>query len=233
VSDLNAWQDKLGIRFDSASLLERALVHSSYVNENPTAAPVPNERLEFLGDSVLGMVAAEELFTRYPECDEGTLTQMRSALVRTGTLSRVATNIQLGEYLYMGKGEEASGGRRNASNLAGAMEALIAAIYLDKGLAAARLFILDLFQDEFDRLKDDDSLIDYKSRLQHLYQSQYKQAPHYRTSDTGGDDPERAFIAEVSIEGRVTGSGYGRSKQAAEKRAARAALEKSGGDFTG
>ena len=139
MSDLAAWQRQLGVRFGDDSQLERALVHSSYVNENPGAAPDSNERLEFLGDSVLGMVVAEKLFARHPECDEGTLTRMRSALVRTSTLSRIAASIGLGEHIYLGKGEEASGGRHKASNLAGAMEALIAAVYLDQGLETARI----------------------------------------------------------------------------------------------
>ena len=232
MSDLAAWQRKLDIRFGDVTLLERALVHSSYVNENPGAAPVSNERLEFLGDSVLGMVVAEELFARHPEGDEGTLTKMRSALVRTSSLSRIASNIGLGEHIYLGKGEEASGGRRKASNLAGAMEALIAAVYLDQGLETARTFILRLFQEEFSRLNDDDNPVDYKSRLQHLYQSRHKQTPYYRTQASGDTDPERTFTAEVSADGIVLGTGYGRNKKTAETQAARDALHRAGGDFT-
>jgi len=230
--DLADWQRTLGIRFKDPSLLEQALVHSSYVNENPGAAPTSNERLEFLGDSVLGIVIAEKLYNRYPYCSEGEMTKMRSALVRSSTLRNIAESISLGEYIYLGKGEEASGGRHKTANLAGAMESLIAAVFLDQGLDTTREFILRLFGTELEKLADNDNLIDYKSQLQHLYQSHYKKTPVYHTTETAGVEQDRIFIAEVRINETVLGTGYGRNKKTAETRAARSALEKVGDVFT-
>jgi len=230
--DLADWQQILGIRFKNPSLLGQALVHSSYVNENPGAAPTSNERLEFLGDSILNMVTAEELYSRYPHHSEGEMTKMRSALVRSGTLRNIAEGIGLGDYIYLGKGEEASGGRHKTANLAGAMESLIAAVFLDQGLEAVRDFILRLFGAELEKLADNDILTDYKSQLQQLYQSRYKKTPAYHTAVTTDTDQDRMFASEVRVDETVLGRGYGRNKKAAETRAARSALENAGGDFT-
>jgi ribonuclease-3 len=230
--DLAAWQRALGIRFKYPSLLEQALVHSSYVNENPGAAPTSNERLEFLGDSVLGLVIAEKVYSQYSHYSEGEMTKMRSALVRSSTLSKIAESINLGDYIYLGKGEEASGGRHKTANLAGAMESVIAAVFLDQGLDTARDFILRLFKTELEELTNSDSLIDYKSQLQHLYQSRDKKTPVYHTTETTGTDQGRIFTADVIVDETVLGRGYGRNKKTAETRAARSALEKVEGDFT-
>ena len=135
MADLAALQQTLGISFNDLSLLEQALVHSSYINENPGFAPTSNERLEFLGDAVLGLIVAEKLYQDFPQFTEGEMTKLRSALVRRDTLARMARAIRLGDYLYLGKGEEASGGRHKPANLAGALEAVIAAIFLDQGLS--------------------------------------------------------------------------------------------------
>ncbi len=147
MADLAALQQTLGISFNDSSLLEQALVHSSYVNENPGIAPASNERLEFLGDAVLGLTVAEKLYQDFPHSAEGEMTRLRAALVRGNTLARVARTIKLGDYLYLGKGEEASGGRRKPANLAGALEAMIAAVFLDQGLTITRDFILRLFNE--------------------------------------------------------------------------------------
>ena len=144
MADLVALQQTLGVSFNDPSLLEQALVHSSYINENPTFAPASNERLEFLGDAVLGLVVAEKLYQDFPQFSEGEMTKLRSALVRRNTLAGIARAIRLGDYLYLGKGEEASGGRHKLANLAGALEAVIAAISLDQGIAIARDLILGL-----------------------------------------------------------------------------------------
>ena len=141
LADLVALQQTLGLSFNDLSLLGQALVHSSYINENPGFAPASNERLEFLGDAVLGLVVAEKLYQDFPQFSEGRMTKLRSALVRRDTLADIATSIRLGDYLYLGKGEEASGGRHKSANLAGALEAVIAAISLDQGIATARDFI--------------------------------------------------------------------------------------------
>lgn len=225
-------QHRLGIRFKDSSLLEQALVHSSYVNENHGVSPDSNERLEFLGDSVLGLVIAKKLYSRYPRCSEGEMTKMRAALVRGSTLKDIAENINLGDYLHLGKGEEASGGRHKSANLAGAMESIIAAVFLDQGLYAASDLILKLFADELGKLADKDSLIDYKSQLQHLCQSKYKKTPVYHTVEDTGADQDHRFSAEVEIDNTTRGRGYGRSKKVAETVAARSTLEHIGKDFT-
>jgi ribonuclease-3 len=230
--DLADWQQILGVRFKDTSLLEQALVHSSYVNENPGAAQASNERLEFLGDSVLGMVIADRLYKRYPHHSEGEMTKMRSALICSDTLRNIAESINLGDHIYLGKGEEASGGRHKTANLAGTMESLIAAVFLDQGLEATRDFILRLFGAELEKLADNDTLIDYKSQLQQLYQSRYKKTPVYHTTETADAKQGRMFVAEVTVDETVLGRGSGRNKKTAETRAARSALEKAGDDFT-
>ncbi len=152
MADLAALQQTLGISFDDPSLLEQALVHSSYVNEKPGIASASNERLEFLGDAVLGFVVAERLYQDFPHSAEGEMTRLRAALVRRDTLARMARTIKLGDYLYLGKGEEVSGGRRKPANLAGALEAVVAAIFLDQGPIATSDFILRLFDEELQKV---------------------------------------------------------------------------------
>jgi ribonuclease-3 len=147
--DTAALEKRLGIEFTEPALLSLALVHSSYVNENPAAAAGHNERLEFLGDAVLDFVVAERLYRDFPDLSEGQMTRLRSALVRRETLARIARSIGLGEYLVMGKGEEASGGRDKSANLAGALEAVIAAVYLDRGVTVARRVIVRLLEAEW------------------------------------------------------------------------------------
>ena len=136
-------ENALGISFNDGSLIEEALMHSSFLNENPVPAKHSNERMEFLGDAVLGLIIAEELYRREPESSEGELTRLRGSIVRGTTLARVAESIGLGEYLYMGKGEEANGGRSRPANLAGAMESVIGAIFIDQGYRAAKDCTLD------------------------------------------------------------------------------------------
>ena len=165
MADLAALQQTLGVWFNDPSLLEQALVHSSYVNENPGFAPASNERLEFLGDAILGFIVAEELYQRFSQFSEGEMTKLRSSLVRRDALSRMARAISLGNYLYLGKGEEASGGRHKPANLAGALEALIAAIFLYRGLSAARDFVLRSADKELNKVLSQGVEADYKSQL--------------------------------------------------------------------
>jgi len=226
VSDLKGLQQKLVITFKSPSLLELALVHSSYINEQPGIALSSNERLEFLGDAVLGLVIAEKLYADLPESDEGEMTRMRSALVRREMLAKVARTIQLGDYLYLGVGEDAGGGRDKTANLAGAFEALIAAIYLDQGLETARLFILKMFGNEMYKQADRDAGTDYKSQLQEVIQSRKQITPSYKLLGAIGPDHAKTFTVEVRAGDEVLGQGSGNSKKAAEMEAARVALEK-------
>jgi ribonuclease III len=223
--DLKNFQEKLNIRFNNPSLLELALVHSSYINEKPGVAPNSNERLEFLGDAVLGLVIAEKLFEDFPLSAEGELTRLRSALVRRETLAQVARIIDLGNYLFLGKGEESGGGRQKPANLAGAFEALIAAIYLDKGLAAAKIFILDLFGPEIYKQANQGAETDYKSKLQEIIQAEHQIAPSYYVIDATGPDHAKLFTVEVRIGNDVLGTGTGKSKKIAEMEAAHLVLK--------
>jgi ribonuclease III len=226
VADLSVLQKRIGISFHTPALLELAMVHSSYINENPTQAPESNERLEFLGDAVLGLIIAESLYREYPESPEGSLTRLRSVLVRRETLAERARGIKLGEYLLLGRGEEAGGGRDKPVNLAGAFEALIAAIYLDQGLKAARGFVLDLFGTEMYRQAHEGAGTDYKSKLQEVMQAERQITPDYHLLNVVGPDHDRQFTVEVRIGENVLGRGKGKSKKIAEMEAARIALEK-------
>jgi len=232
LADLAALQQALGISFSDLSLLEQALVHSSYINENPGFAPTSNERLEFLGDAVLGLVVAEKLYQDFPHSDEGEMTRLRAVLVRGSTLARVARTIKLGDYLYLGKGEEASGGRRKPANLAGALEAMIAAIFLDRGSTTTEEVILRLFNKELQKLSSQGAGVDYKSQLQELIQAREQQTPAYQLMEAIGPDHDRRFTVEVRAGDTVLGRGSGKSKKVAETEAARAALEQLVTDFT-
>jgi len=230
MADLTALQKTLGISFNEPSLLEQALVHSSYVNENP--ATTSNERLEFLGDAVLGLIIAEELYQRLPQSSEGEMTELRSWLVRGDALSRMARAISLGNYLYLGKGEEASGGRRKTANLAGALEALIAAIFFDRGLAAARDFIFRSTDKELNKALSKGIEADYKSRLQEITQAKQQKTPAYRVIEAVGPAHDRRFTVEVRVGNTVLGRGSGKSKKSAEAEAARSALAQISTNFT-
>jgi len=221
--DLDRFQSIIGIRWHNQSLLKEALTHSSYVNEYPHA--LSNERLEFLGDALLGLVLGQQLYSDYPDMAEGELTRCRSMLVRGNTLAKIANSIGLGNVLYLGKGEEKSGGRRKSANLAGAMEALVASLLLDQGWEIACSFILRILKPEIERLRHEMDT-DYKSLLQLETQSLYKYTPFYRITDTTGPDHDRHFTAEVLVNNTVMAQGYGHSKKLAEADAARLALEK-------
>lgn len=212
------------MKFKNSALLRQALIHSSYVNENPELAPQSNERLEFLGDAVLGLIVADELFAAHPEQDEGTLTELRSHLVRRDTLAKAARRLKLGEELLLGKGEEAGGGRGRPTNLAHAYEALVGAIFLDGGFTSARRFVRRSLSPEFELGGDQAVPLDPKSQLQEITQALYQSTPRYRLVGTEGPDHARRFTVEVLIDDRVLGTGDGRSKQEAEKEAARTAL---------
>ena len=232
MADLAALQQTLGLSFNDPSLLERALVHSSYINENPSLAPTSNERLEFLGDAVLGLIVTEKLYRDFPDCDEGEMTRLRAALIRGDTLARMARAIRLGNYLYLGKGEEVSGGRNKPANLAGALEAVIGAIFLDQGSAITRDFILRLLNTELQKVVSQGAGVDYKSQLQELIQAREQQTPVYRVIKTIGPDHNKRFTVEVRVGDTVLGKGSGKGKKAAETEAARSALKQLSTNFT-
>ena len=232
MADLTTLQQILGLSFNNPSLLEQALVHSSYINENPSFAPTSNERLEFLGDAVLGFVVTKKLYEEFPHFTEGEMTRVRATLVRGDTLARIATTIKLGDYFYMGKGEEASGGRYKPTNLAGTLEALIAAIFLDQGLVTASDFILRLLNEELQKIVSQGVEVDYKSQLQELIQSRQQPTPVYYVVETAGPDHDKMFTVEVRVGDTVLSRGAGKSKRMAETEAARLALEQLSTSFT-
>ena len=217
---------KLGYRFRSGALLAEALRHSSYANEHRGAESVSNERLEFLGDSVLGFVTAEYLFARHPDSPEGELTRIRAALVCEESLHEVAQKLELGRYLKLGNGEEAGGGRTRPSILADATEAVIAAVYLDGGLAAASSLIHRVLLDCEREEVVEERRRDYKTVLQELVQREPNRTLVYRMAEESGPDHDKTFTFEVLLNGAVVGRGEGHSKQEAEQMAARAALER-------
>ena len=219
-------EKRLGVTFKSPRLLKRAFVHSSYVNENPHAAPESNERLEFLGDAVLGLVVADELYSAYPGDDEGRLTELRAHLVRRDTLAQAAGRMRLGEELLLGRGEDDGGGRERPTNLSHVYEAVVGAVFLDQGLEAARRFVLNSLEDELDEVRDRGSPLDPKSRLQELCQARFQSTPQYQLVETEGPDHSRNFTVEAIVNGEQLGMGSGPSKQQAEKRAALEALRK-------
>ena len=222
-SDLEELQQRLGVRFERADLLRTALVHSSYSNEHPDDAPETNERLEFLGDAVLGLAVAEALYERYPEVGEGRLTEWRAQLVMGPTLAHVAEVLDLGSALFLGRGEEATGGRTREGNLERAYEAVVGALMLDQGLDAARSFIYRTLAPELEALEAGLTILNPKGELQQLLQESSAR-PDYVTIAEEGPEHDRTFTVEVRIGGEAVGVGIGASKQLAEKEAARQAL---------
>ncbi len=230
--NIGSLQESLSVGFLNPSLLEQALIHSSYLNEYPDAVTASNERLEFLGDAVLDFIVAEKLYQDYPGLAEGEMTRIRSVLVRRETLAQIASDLKLGDYLYLGKGEEVGGGRQKPANLAGAMEAVIAAIYLDRGLLVARELVLTWLAGELQEVVGQRKGVDYKSQLQEVIQSEYRSSPSYRTVQATGPDHDKLFTVEVIIGDRVLGRGTGKSKKTAETEAARDALKRFNRNFT-
>lgn len=219
-------EEGLGYIFENRKLLENALTHSSYANENRERGLPDNERLEFLGDSVLGFVTAEFLFLQHPDLPEGDLTRIRAALVCEQSLYEVARKLDLGRYLKLGRGEEAGGGRERTSILADATEAVFAAVYLDGGIQAASALIHRCLLDAEREEDVEERRRDFKTELQELVQRKADQVLSYRMAGEQGPDHDKTFLAEVLLNGAVIGSGGGHSKKEAEQSAARAALEK-------
>ncbi len=214
---------KLGYDFRNKTLLRNALTHSSFANENRGTA-VCNERLEFLGDSILGLVVADFLYQQYPHMPEGQMTRLRSELVCEQSLVHVAQELELGDYLRLGRGEERSGGHRRPSILADAVEATIAAIYLDGGMTAARTFVTTHILAALETEKPFCST-DYKTALQELVQRQTGQSLEYTILSESGPDHNKTFTAQVSLNGDPVGTGTGGTKKESEQAAAHAALQ--------
>ena len=214
----------IGYRFHNISLLQNALTHSSYANERWHNSLLSNERLEFLGDSVLGMLVAEYLYRNFPNRPEGELTRMRADMVSEKTLAAAANRIGLGEHLLLGHGEEQGGGRSRDSILADAMESVIAASFLDGGLVAALGIVQKFILVEVPVTKLHNA--DYKTALQELVKQKKNQVLSYTLVGQSGPDHDKQFDVEVSLNGTVVGKGCGSSKKRAEQMAARSAIEK-------
>lgn len=216
------FQSKLGYWFKNDALLQTAVTHSSYANEKKTES---NERLEFLGDSVLSIIVSDYIFAKLPKVDEGVLTKIRASLVCEQSLAELAKKISIDAYIQLGKGEEMAGGRNRASILSDAFEAVLAAIYLDGGMETARKWLLDLMHDAIIQVLHGDGYRDYKTMLQEAVQRGNKGKVTYRTVKESGPDHNKYFEVEVMIDERVVNGGTGASKKEAEQKAAQAVLE--------
>lgn len=219
-------ENSLGYFFKNRDLLIEALTHKSFHNERPGEPTPYNERLEFLGDAVLGLIIAEHLFKRFPDEDESRLASLKAYLVKESVLSDIAKRLSLGEYLFLGKGEEFTGGRKKASLLADSLEALIGAVYLDGGLNAARELTLRIFNEKFDEISSADLILDPKSELQKLSLERYGKLPEYKTIAEHGEEHKKVFTVNVYINGEFFGTGSGKNKKEAQQEAARIALKK-------
>ncbi len=224
LSDL---EQRIGILFNDKTLLAQAFVHRSHLNESKDRKQ-SNERLEFLGDAVLSFITSRYLYETYPDYPEGTLTNIRSTLVKTKSLGTVATELGLGNLLLLSKGEESSGGRTNESLLADSFEALLGAIFLDQGIGKATEFLTAFLLTKTEDIVRTKSYVDFKSLLQEIVQEKTKLSPLYRVVKSEGPDHNKTFWVEVLTGETVMGQGHGKSKQEAEQKAAQAALEKSG-----
>ncbi len=220
------FQVALGLRFRDSTLLQEALTHRSYANENKIDKLPDNERLEFLGDAILDFETAEFLFRRFPDMTEGELTRLRSALVKTESLAQLGSELRLGDFVLVGKGEEQSGGRARLNILCRTFEALVGALYLDQGRQALQEFLLPRLEQLLDHILQENLHRDARSELQERSQSELGITPKYRIVDILGPDHEKEYLVEVIIEGKAIGRGSGGSKRIASQAAARDALQK-------
>lgn len=227
--EIGTLAQNLQVVFNDPRLLQRAFIHRSYLNEITEAHDLEdNERLEFLGDAIISFIVSEDLFEKYPGYSEGPLTNLRAALVRRETLSRLAEQLQLGKYLWLGHGEEESRGRERPATLCALFEALVGSIYVDQGIDAVRAFLLPLMHQELSRVAGNALEKDPKSRLQEWVQSNKNLTPRYREIEKFGPDHAKTFIMQVTIGGEMYGVAQGRSKQDATQAAAAMALQKLG-----
>jgi len=222
---LHKFQQNINIFFTDINLLQQAFRHRSYVNENADACVPDNERLEFLGDAVLNYITAEKIFDEFPDLSEGELTVLRTSLIREETLAHVASELDLGNYLQLGKGEESSGGRKRQSNLANTFEALLGAILLDQGINSVKDLLNKILYAHTLQPYAKIHGQNYKATLQEFTQFEHKKLPHYHLLESSGPDHEKKFIVQVILDDKVLGMGTGRSKKTAEMEAAKKACE--------
>jgi ribonuclease III len=223
---LRLLESALGYSFQNSSLLDGALTHSSAANERINRTARDNEQLEFLGDSVLGFIISDYLYRRFSKLTEGQLSKIRARLVSSASLYRIAVNLELGEFLHLGKGEEKTGGRRKRALLANALEALVAAVYLDGGTDAARDFVLRAFQEDFAAIEGGNFYFnDYKSQLQERLQALHLPPAEYLVVKETGPEHQKYFSVELRVQGTKLTEGHGENKKSAEQEAARLALQ--------
>ena len=219
-------ENKLGYFFENKDLLAEALTHKSYFHENRAKTASYNERLEFLGDSVIGLVVVEYLFLLEEKYDEAVLAKMKSYLVCESVLADIAVSVSLGKYIRLGKGEDSTGGRIKKSILSDALEAVIGAVYLDGGFVKAREIVCAFFKERIDRVIEGGELYDFKTELQEKTQLLYGTLPEYRVIEEQGMEHKRVFTVAVFLNGRELGVASGKRKKEAETLAAKEALEK-------
>lgn len=229
VNDLSKLEDTINIHFKDQTILQNALVHRSYHNEHKHFNLPSNEKLEFLGDSVLSLVTSLHLYTEYPDYQEGDYTDIKASIVNTVSLYEAARDINLGAYLYLSKGEQDNSGRDNMSILADAFEAVIGAIYLTFGFDKAYAFVREfLFKDRLDTIISEKLYLPAKNILQEYFQEKYKQLPEYKIIEETGPEHDKSYKAAVFNNGTLVAQGEGRSKKQAEEDSARNALQKLG-----
>jgi len=225
-TNIQQFEKKIGFNFKNKNLLRQALTHSSYAYENQEEVESDNETLEFLGDSILGLIIADFLYSTYIDSSEGELSKLKSTAASTSSLSSFAKKIKLDKYILLGKGEQKSGGREKKTILAGTFEAVIAAIYLDASLEEARNFLLPFLQSLFKKIRVKNFFINnYKSALQEYFQKENLPAPAYKTITSTGPDHKKSFVVEVLSEGSSLAKAKGHSKKIAEQKAAQKALK--------
>lgn len=222
-----ALEEKINIKFNNINLLKNAFVHRSFLNENKKFTLPSNERLEFLGDSVLSLITSVYLFKNFPQLKEGDYTEIKSSIVKTESLAQAAKELNLGAYLFLSKGEEKEGGRENKNILADCFEALIGAIFLDKNFESAYDFVIKfLFKDKVNYIVKNKLYLSNKTRLQEIFQAKYKKIPEYRILSEAGPDHKKIFTVAVFFNNKKLAVAKGRSKKEAEEKAAGIALKK-------
>lgn len=230
INELAEFQKIINVEFKKLYILDMALTHSSYTNEHPSISYY-NERLEFLGDSVLSLIVSEYIYNRFENKKEGKLSRIRASVVCESSLADIARKIMINKYIQIGKGEEFTGGRNKDSLLADAFEAVIAAIYLDAGYDTAKNFVLNYLEDKIDVVSNNEIFNDYKSKLQEHLQKNKEYLIKYNIINELGPQHDKVFEVEVQVNGKQIGKGKGKSKKEAEQRAAKQALINLGVDL--
>jgi ribonuclease-3 len=225
LSNLRYFQHTLAYTFNDIYLLDNALIHRSYVNENPALACKDNERLEFLGDAVIGLCISDIVIKKFPDYAEGQLSKLRAYVVNEQSLADLARKLTIGDYLLLGRGEESSGGRTKTSILSNAFEAVIASIYLDCGFEKVHIFLKRIFDHLIEEGTKSIVYKDYKTALQEICQNKFKETPKYTVIKESGPDHDKVFEIGLTVAGMITAAGVGKSKKEAEQRAAQKALE--------